>query len=270
MPGQKQPKTLKAKRRGAGISSSRLVPRKNPYALSLSSDQIDKLHAAFSASHLPEEDVLGAIGLGTPLSFYINSALAQYIELQNANTNNPRRVRLHFNAFYSALKKLNQALPPGDSTLIQDITRRGDAYAGVHGPHSELAPVRHPASLGHPATEDEPPAPPNRAWTDFRSKERLTELFRDVREVSKWLDSSFEPSASSNKRMSPSMWLIGDELPEIFERIFGPKFGLSINGPGTRFVEAVLKLAQIKTRKGESYSRDAIVKARQRVLSSKH
>jgi hypothetical protein len=58
--------------------------------------------------------------------------------------------------------------------------------------------------------------------------------------------------------------LIRLRLPTIFPVFFKRKCGNSLDGPGTRFIKAVLREAGIRTRKGTMFGADAIVKCRSR------
>lgn len=58
--------------------------------------------------------------------------------------------------------------------------------------------------------------------------------------------------------------LIRSRLPTIFSAFFRRPCGISHKGPGTRFIKAVLREAEIRTQRGTLFSADAIVKRRSR------
>jgi hypothetical protein len=60
---------------------------------------------------------------------------------------------------------------------------------------------------------------------------------------------SFSPPKTP-KELSPSVWLIGESLPKVYEQIYGNKYGKGESGPGHRFVKAVLEAAAIPFKAG--------------------
>src|SRR5262245_30154988 len=97
--------------------------------------------------------------------------------------------------------------------------RLGEAYASVHGPHPHIEPLELPSFRG---LEDE---------VDFNSAQRLRELIESVHQISCWVedyDENLVPEVGWSKlekrfgrAHSPELWLIGKQLPKLFDKYFG-------------------------------------------------
>jgi hypothetical protein len=156
-----------------------------------------------------------------------------------------RRNELNSHAFGNALKRLKRCLPKEGTDLFATICWRGKEFR-----------------YNVPAGEPEPLYPPE--------SEKLHELISCVDEISRWLSPERQSNStrpSETAPLSEAVRLIGDDLPAAYEDILAKKFGLSVDGPGVRFVEGTLRLARIKTRAGKDYPRETILKYRQRCLA---
>jgi hypothetical protein len=152
------------------------------------------------------------------------------------------------------LRKLRPILPDRkkDELLFNVIRHFGESYAASHGPHLGLAPYE----LADPL--DNFPFPVN-----YRSDERLEQTIKSLSEIALWmrpfLDAEVEPVIQSNQeKMSAATWLIGYELPRIYEKFFHKPFGSTITsrkyGPGIRFILLILDAAGIVSSTGKQYS----------------
>jgi hypothetical protein len=83
--------------------------------------------------------------------------------------------------------------------------------------------------------------------TLYRSLYRVEQLISHVDEVLDWIK---DFDAPKGRARSAELWLIGKELPQLFEWIFDRPFPNSSTGPGSRFVIAVLSKAGITLRPG--------------------
>jgi hypothetical protein len=117
---------------------------------------------------------------------------------------------------------------------------------------------------------------------DFNSAQQLRELIESVHQISCWMedyDENLVPKVGWSKLKkgygrthSPELWLIGKQLPKIFDKYFRhSKVGvraqqLSDETYSRRdlFVVAVLKYAGIRSSKNKEYSADVIEKYRNR------
>jgi hypothetical protein len=185
----------------------------------------------------------------------------------------PAQFRKRFNDLHSALKWVKAKLPPADrqNDLFEYIRRLGEAYARVHGPHPHIEP--RPVSLRGLGLEDE---------VDFNSAQRLRELIESVHQISCWTedyDENLVPKVGWSKlekrygrTHSPELWLIGKQLPKIFDEYFRHSKGgvrakqLSDETHSRRdlFVVAVLKYAGIRSSRNKEYSADVVEKYRNR------
>jgi hypothetical protein len=196
------------------------------------------------------------------LDILVNDALLVFFRSRTANATSmtAKQLTKAHDDFYAAIKALEKFLPESRSPLFWALSEKGDAFAEKMGPHPGLTPYK--AGLSTP-DETGVIADP---WLIFRSEERLDEFCNLVRQISSWLDSSF----SAPKRAAqlwPSVRLIGKDLPEIYERIFGKKYGKGESGPGPRFVIAVLAAASIQTDAGKAFKAATIKIYRSRAIS---
>lgn len=86
-------------------------------------------------------------------------------------------------------------------------------------------------------------------------------------EVDRILRSLRETNAKDISALIPHLKtdeLIRSRLPTIFPVYFGRPCANSHNGPGTRFIKAVLREAEIQTQRGTFFGADALVKCRSR------
>jgi hypothetical protein len=186
----------------------------------------------------------------------------------------PAQFRERFNGLHAALKRVKAKLPPADpqNYLFEYIRRLGEAYASVHGPHPHIEPRELPSLRGL-GLEDE---------VDFNSAQRLRELIESVHQILCWMedyDENLVPKVGWSKLKkgygrthSPELWLIGKQLPKIFDKYFRhSKVGvraqqLSDETYSRRdlFVVAVLKYAGIRSSKNKEYSADVVEKYRNR------
>jgi hypothetical protein len=184
----------------------------------------------------------------------------------------PAQFRKRFNDLHAALKRVKAKLPPADpqNHLFEYIRRLGEAYASVHGPHPHIEPLELPSFRG---LEDE---------VDFNSVQRLRELIESVHQISCWMedfDENLVPKVGWSKlekrygrTHSPELWLIGKQLPKIFDKYFRhSKGGDRAKQPSDEtysrrdlFVVAVLKYAGIRSSKNKEYSADVVEKYRNR------
>jgi hypothetical protein len=146
----------------------------------------------------------------------INAALLEYdlrIDVERTPLSSwlPR-----YQEIVALLRKLRPLLPnkEKDELLFNIIRHFGESYAASHGPHPEL----HPYELADPL--DNFPFPVN-----YRSDERLEKTVEGLNEITAWmqafLDVEVEPVSQSNwDKMSAATWLIGYELPRIYEKFF--------------------------------------------------
>jgi hypothetical protein len=154
------------------------------------------------------------------------------------------------------LMKLRVLLPDRtkDELLFNIIRHVGEQYAARQGPHPDLVPFE----LADPL--DNFPFPVN-----YRSDERLERTIFGLKEVTEWMrtfvDGQVDPITQSNEeRMSAATWLIGYELPRIYEKFFKRRFGR----PGIRFILLVLEVIGIVASTGKKYSPIAVKTYRRR------
>jgi hypothetical protein len=194
----------------------------------------------------------------------INAALLEYdlrlyIERTPLSSWLPR-----YQEIVALLMKLRPILPDKekDPLLFNIIRHFGESYAASHGPHSGLAPYE----LADPL--DNFPFQVN-----YRSDERLEQTTKGLTEIAAWmrpyLDVEVETVIQSNKeKMSAATWLIGSELPRIYEKFFRRRFGFTLTtreyGPAVRFVLLVLDVAGIVSSTGNKYSATTVKTYRRR------
>jgi hypothetical protein len=161
------------------------------------------------------------------------------------------------------LRKLRPLLPnrEKDELLFNIISYFGEGYAASKGPHPNLPPYE----LEDPM--DNLPFPVN-----YRSAERLEQMISGINEIANWmqmyLDAKVDEIEPSELEDMPSaVWLIGYELPRLYELFFG-RFGVSVSrkksGPGIRFIIHVLDTAEITTGFGKAFSPQTIRTYRRR------
>lgn len=195
------------------------------------------------------------------LDVLVNNDLLFYFRSEQARSwaLTTKQITKSHDNFYSAIKALEKYLPESRSPLFWAIADKGDAFANKMGPHPGLAPykagVSSPDEAGLIADQ----------WLIFRSEQRLDEFCDLVRQVSSWLDGSFSPRTKANE-LSPSVHLIGKDLPDTYERIFGKKYGKGESGPGPRFVAAVLAAANIQASPGKPFGLGTIKTYRTRAI----
>lgn len=251
-------------------------PPKGPLLVKEISRHIEQLRAGADAdplifiSHSNIVGILDSLRISitkkrlTQFEKEINAALLEYglrLEIERTPLSSwfPRYQEIVF-----LLKKLRPLLPNGakDELLVNIIRHFGECYAASHGPHLGLAPYE----LANPL--DNFPFPVN-----YRSDERLEQTIKGLNEISAWmqsfLDVEVEPvSQSSREKMSAATWLIGHELPRIYEQFFQKPFGLTLTsrryGPGIRFILLVLEAVGIASSTGKKYSAVTIKTYRRR------
>jgi hypothetical protein len=200
----------------------------------------------------------------TQFKIEINAALLEYglrvdVERTPLSSWFPR-----YQEIVILLRKLRPLLPnrKKDELLFNIIRHFGECYAASQGPHLGLAPYE----LADPL--DNFPFPVN-----YRSDERLEQTVQGLNEIAAWmqafLDVEGEPVIQSNReKMSAATWLIGYELPRIYEKFFHRPFGVTLTtqhyGPGIRFVLFVLDAAGVVSSTGKKYSAIAIKTYRRR------
>jgi len=194
----------------------------------------------------------------------INAALLEYdlrIDVERTPLSSwlPR-----YQEIVGLLRKLRPLLPnkERDELLFNIIRHFGESYAASHGPHPELPPYE----LADPL--DNFPFPVN-----YRSDERLEQTVKGLNEITAWmqafLDVEVEPVTQSNRdKMSAATWLIGYELPRIYEKFFQKPFGTTLRsrgyGPGIRYILLVLDAVGIVSSTGRKYSAVTIKTYRRR------
>jgi hypothetical protein len=185
--------------------------------------------------------------------------------------------RKRFNGLHAALKRVKAKLPPADSQndLFNYIRRLGEAYARVHGPHPHIEPRE--LSLRGLGLEDE---------VDFNSAQRLRELIESVHQISCWMedyDENLVPKVGwsmlekgHGRTHSPELWLIGKQLPKIFDKYFrhskgGDRAKQLSDETYSRcdhFVVAVLDYAGIRSKNNKRYSAHTVEKYRSRAAQA--
>jgi hypothetical protein len=188
-----------------------------------------------------------------PLTKAINAAILDYrlrlaVERTPLSSWFPRYLQI-----VVLLGKLRPLLPDrtNDELLFNVIRHIGESYAASHGPHLGLPPYE----LADPL--DNFPFPVN-----YRSDERLEQTISGINEIASWmrafLDVEVDPIVQSNReKMSAAIWLVGYELPRIYEKFFRRPFGLTLTpqpGPGVRFILLVLDAVGIVTSTGNKFS----------------
>jgi hypothetical protein len=196
----------------------------------------------------------------------LNSALLEYglrfvVEQTPLSSWFPR-----FKAIVVLLRKLRALLPDRhkDELLFNIIRHFGEHYAASQGQHPGLPPYE----LADPLHNFP-------FLVNYRSDERLDQTIQGVNEVTVWmqrfLDARVEEiRQSSRERMSAAVWLVGLELPRIYEFLFKLSFGVTVStkrgGPGVRFITACLTAAGILTPGGTGFSAQTIKTYRRRAL----
>jgi hypothetical protein len=234
----------------------------------LSANEVKELIAQYSQSAF-QPDTQDA------LRHDLNKAICHFqFRRSYAIAPTPVHFRKTFNDLHAALKRVKAKLPPVDTQhyLFEYIRQLGETYASVHGPHPYIEPRELP-SLPGLGLEDE---------VDFNSAQRLRELIESVHQISCWMedyDENLVPKVGWSKlekgygrTPSPELWLIGKQLPKIFDKYFRhSKVGvraqqLSDETYSRRdlFVVAVLKYAGIRSSKNKEYSADVVEKYRNR------
>jgi hypothetical protein len=176
----------------------------------------------------------------------------------------------------AALKRLQAKLPTNrHDALFKYVTRLGERYAAQHGRHSGIRPKPLPV-VRLPDIDD---------GQEFGSARRLRELIEAVAQVTQWMKHFDEFTAPNQwarlenvygRTRSPLVWLVGKELPSIFEKHFGP-----IKGAGSsrdrvtgkrayalwvQFILSVCQIARITSKTGD-LSEATIEKYRKRAAA---
>jgi len=192
------------------------------------------------------------------------------------------------NKLRQALKRLKRALPPPEQISFRYyLIRLGEAYAKTHGQHPNLAPH----SLGGLLDNGEEVSAIDHYHSDVRLDEMISSVSQVLEWMNKtpasmkkisnwwdrkphWLEDEYElmmerllisprdlPKDAHRRRRSTEH-LIGLQLPEIYERTFKKRFGVSHSppGPGVRFVLAVLLHAGICNDHNRPFSIGTIIK----------
>ena len=197
------------------------------------------------------------------LDILVNDALLFFFRSRAADASSltAKQLTKAHDDFYAAIKALEKSLPESRSPIFWAVSDQGEAFAEKMGPHPGLTPYK----LGVSSRDEAGLIAPQ--WLAFRSEERLDEFCDLVRQISSWLDSRFSPPKRA-AQLSPSVCLIGNDLPKIYERIFLKKFGKGESGPGPRFVSAVLEAAAIKNDDGAPFKPGTIKTYRKRAIAS--
>jgi hypothetical protein len=232
---------------------------------SLSAGDVEELIRQFSQSNFESETRNG-------LRRDLNKAIDQYnFRWSYADAPTPTQFRKRFAGLHAALKRLKLKLPPADGRddLFKFIRRLGEAYATKHGPHPHIEP-RKLHSL--PGLEEK---------FDFNSVKVLRELVESVHLISSWMEAyneDFVPKGGWSKlekiygrTHTPELWLIGKQLPKIFEEYFSQsRGGKRAKQPDKthsrcdQFAAAVLNYAGIKSKGDKRYSAKVVEKYRNR------
>ena len=125
----------------------------------------------------------------------------------------------------------------------------GNCYAAKRG---EAHPGLPPFALEKKTRYDHFPFSVN-----FRSGERLQELRDILTQIIAWLHDAFtwigHDTSPPPYDLSATVWLIGEELPKIYEAAFDRKFGITAGLEGSDaavwFILGVLRLANINSKK---------------------
>ena len=243
-------------------------PPKGPLLAKDVNRRIERLRASADADPLvfisrsDFASILNVFDVSTPAKraepFYLelNAAILEYrlrlaVERMPLSSWFPR-----YEQILVLLMKLRVLLPDStkDELLFSIIRHVGEHYAARHGPHPDLAPFE----LADPL--DNFPFPVN-----YRSDERLERTIFGLNEVTEWMrpfvDGEVEPINQSNtEKMAAATWLIGYELPRIYEKCFKRRFGR----PGIRFVLLVLEAVGVVSSTGKEYSAIAVKTYRRR------
>jgi hypothetical protein len=166
----------------------------------------------------------------------------------------------------AALRKLRPLLPDReqDELVFGIISNFGEGYAASHGPHPDLPPYE----LEDPL-EDFP------FTVNYRSSERIEQVARGVKEIADWIQSYLEAKTdeiqgSPSEELPAAVWLIGYELPRLYEAFFNSPFGVSLSakgyGPGVHFIIEVLDAVGILAASGKRFSPHTIRAYRRRAL----
>ena len=236
-----------------------------------SASEVKKLIAQYSQSAF-QPDTQNALRRD------LNKAISDFQYRQSyAIAPTPAQFRKRFDGLHAALIRAKAKLPPADrqDPLFEYIRRLGEAYASVHGPHPRIEPQE--LALRGLGLED---------VVDFNSAQRLRELIESVHQISCWMedyDENLVPKVGwsmlekgHGRTHSPELWLIGKQLPKIFDKYFRHSKGgdrvkqLSDETYSRRdqFVVAVLKYAGIRSSKNKEYSADVVEKYRNRARAS--
>jgi hypothetical protein len=217
----------------------------------------------------------------------LNDALSRYARSEKEYLE-PTSIQLgkQVDALYHALKRLKLALPsPGQESLPNYLVDLGEIYAEeTRNPHPGIKPRWGGYSFEDGGTAE---------WIEhYGSDQRLREMIDAVTQVLAWMDhrdaetlDNFDwidrkPDMKVFERLDPdstppyarrprhTFWLVGAWLPQIYEKTFGKKYGVSRSkdrggGPGVRFVMKTLRHAGITTENGNELSPDTIIKYRQ-------
>jgi hypothetical protein len=232
----------------------------------LSASEVKKLIAQFSQSDF-QPDTENALRRD------LNKEISDFQSRQSfAIAPTSAQFRKRSNGLHAALTRVKAKLPRADrqDPLFEYIRRRGEAYASVHGPHPHIEPRELPSLRGF------------RDEVDFNSAQRLRELIESVHQISCWMEDYDEDSVPKvswsklekiyGRAHSPKLWLIGKQLPKIFDKYFRHSKGgdrakqLSDETYSRRdlFVVAVLKYAGIRSSKNKEYSAGVVEKYRNR------
>jgi hypothetical protein len=170
-----------------------------------------------------------------------------------------RHFRKAIEKLYTALRQVSIALQPFENAAMRDELSFVALGLADREDNEELSisDLVLPTETGSDQTPDD-----------------LSQLFD---ELSFLVDASAEAVRRELKRPleppspepSPELYLIGECLPEIFERHFGPYklVRSTVASPGIRFVLACLEWDEVRARTGKRYDPETIIKYRQRALS---
>jgi hypothetical protein len=254
-----------------------LVPKTLPLSQEMVQQIVNETRAERELSQ-PEIERL-ALMLNLTLSEYLNSE-KRYSEPTSS------QLREQINKLHLALKRLKLALPvPEQISLRYYLIHLGEAYAATQGQHPNLAPhsVRGLLDTGEEVSSID----------HYHSDVRLNEMISSVSQVLEWmnktpasmkkisnwwdrkphwLEDEYElmmerlltsprdlPKDAHRRRLTEH--LIGLQLPEVYEKTFKRRFGVSRPpGPGVRFVLAVLRHAGLCNDHNRPFSEETVIK----------
>jgi hypothetical protein len=187
-------------------------------------------HFEYPKIPITSEDVRGVLReIGREISSSKEDQLLWWLnvvklDLETFSLQEPQRLR----KLEVALENVWMELDPLDNDAL---VRAGEKFAEKNGSLLE--------SQGMPVDGDfEEVGPEIFAYGSF---EKIETLRNQISEVRDWLSLVAETGPLATRRNSFQVRVIGEDLPRIYEMIFGVKFTASVDGPGPSFIQAVQK-----------------------------